>query len=54
LCWFEGGTTDSIGMTLFDGALEMASWNRVAIRFTPDGDVVDAVTSEPGAWALKV
>ena len=41
---------------LLDGSLEMgyASWNRVAIRFTPEGDVVEAVTSEPGGRALKV
>ena len=31
---------------LLDGSLEMgyASWNRVAIRFTPAGEVVEAVT----------
>ncbi len=41
---------------LLDGSLEMgyASWNRVAIRFTPAGEVVEAVTSEPGGQALKV
>ena len=41
---------------LLDGSLEMgyASWNRVAIRFTPEGEVVEAVTSEPGGRALKV
>jgi hypothetical protein len=41
---------------LLDGSLEMgyASWNRVAIRFTPDGEVVEAVSSEPGGRALKV
>jgi dipeptidase E len=41
---------------LLDGSLEMgyASWNRVAIRFTPGGEVVEAVTSEPGGRALKV
>ena len=26
----------------------------MAIRFTPEGDVVEAVTSEPGGRALKV
>jgi hypothetical protein len=31
-----------------------ASGNRVAIRFTPAGEVVEAVTSEPGGQALKV
>ena len=41
---------------LLDGSLEMgyASWNRVAIRFTSEGDVVEAVASEPGGRALKV
>jgi hypothetical protein len=41
---------------LLDGSLEMgyASWNRVAIRFTPEGEVVEAVTSEPGGRALKI
>jgi hypothetical protein len=41
---------------LLDGSLDMgyASWNRVAIRFTPDGEVVEAVTSEEGGRALKV
>jgi dipeptidase E len=41
---------------LLDGSLEMgyASWNGVAIRFTPAGEVVEAVTSEPGGRALKV
>ena len=41
---------------LLDGSLEMgyASWNRVAIRFTPEGEVVEAVTSEAGGRALKV
>ena len=41
---------------LLDGSLDMgyASWNRVAIRFTPDGEPVEAVTSEPGGRALKV
>ena len=41
---------------LLDGSLEMgyASGNRVAIRFTPGGEVVDAVTSEPGGQAFKV
>ena len=41
---------------LLDGSLEMgyASGNRVAIRFTPEGEVVEAVTSEPGGQALKV
>ena len=41
---------------LLDGSLQMgyASWNRVAIRFTADGQVVEAVTSEPGGRALKV
>jgi hypothetical protein len=31
-----------------------ASGNRVAIRFTPVGEVVEAVTSEPGGQAFKV
>ena len=31
-----------------------ASGNRVAIRFTPEGELVEAVTSEPGGQALKV
>jgi len=31
-----------------------ASGNRVAIRFTPEGEVVEAVTSEQGGSALKV
>jgi len=41
---------------LLDGSLQMgyASGNRVAIRFTPAGEVVEAVTSEPGGQALKV
>ncbi len=41
---------------LLDGTLEMgyASGNRVAIRFTADGELVEAVTSEPGAQAFKV
>jgi hypothetical protein len=41
---------------LLDGSLEMgyASWNRVAIHFTPKGEVVEAVSSEPGGRALKV
>jgi hypothetical protein len=41
---------------LLDGSLQMgyASWNRVAIRFAADGEVVEAVTSEPGGRALKV
>jgi peptidase E len=41
---------------LLDGTLEMgyASGNRVAIRFTPAGELVEAVTSEPGAQAFKV
>jgi peptidase E len=41
---------------LLDGSLEMgyASWNRVAIRFTAEGEVVEAVSSEPGGRALKV
>ena len=41
---------------LLDGSLEMgyASWNRVAIRFSADGDVVEAVSSEAGGRALKV
>lgn len=41
---------------LLDGSLEMgyASWNRVAIRFTPEGEVVEAVSSEEGGRALKV
>jgi peptidase E len=41
---------------LLDGSLQMgyASGNRVAIRFTPDGEVVEAVTSEPGGRALRV
>ena len=41
---------------LLDGSLEMgyASWNRVAIRFTSEGEVVEAVTSEPGGRALRV
>jgi dipeptidase E len=41
---------------LLDGSLEMgyASWDRVAIRFTPAGEVVEAVTSETGGRALKV
>jgi peptidase E len=41
---------------LLDGSLQTdyASWNRVAIRFTPGGEVVEAVTSEPGGRALKV
>jgi hypothetical protein len=41
---------------LLDGSLQMgyASWNRVAIRFTSEGEVVEAVTSEPGGRALKV
>ena len=41
---------------LLDGSLEMgyASGNRVAIRFTPEGEVVEAVTSEPGGQAFKV
>ena len=30
-----------------------ASWSRVAIRFTPDGEVVEAVTSEPGGRAER-
>ncbi len=40
---------------LLDGSLEMgyASWNRVAIRFTPQGEVVEAVTSEPGGRARQ-
>ena len=38
---------------LLDGSLPMgyASWNRVAIRFTPEGEIVEAVTSEPGGRA---
>ena len=41
---------------LLDGSLEMgyASWNRVAIRFTPDGEVVEAVTLRAGRTRLKV
>jgi len=41
---------------LLDGSLQMgyASWNRVAIRFTADGELVEAVTSEDGGRALKV
>jgi len=41
---------------LLDGSLEMgyASGNRVAIRFTPGGEVVEAVTSEQGGQAFKV
>jgi peptidase E len=41
---------------LLDGSLDTgyASWNRVAIRFTADGEVVEAVTSEDGGRALKV
>ena len=41
---------------LLDGSLQMgyASGNRVAIRFTPEGEPVEAVTSEPGGQALKV
>ena len=31
-----------------------ATGNRVAIRFTADGEVVEAVTSEPGGQAFKV
>ena len=35
---------------LLDGSLEMgyASWNRVAIRFTPEGEVVEAVDLRGG------
>jgi dipeptidase E len=41
---------------LLDGSLQMgyASWNRVAIRFTAEGEVVEAVSSEEGGRALKV
>jgi peptidase E len=41
---------------LLDGSLQMgyASWNRVAIRFTAAGELVEAVTSEDGGRALKV
>lgn len=41
---------------LLDGSLttSYAAWNRVAIRFTADGQLVEAVTSQPGGRALKV
>jgi peptidase E len=41
---------------LLDGSLPAgyASWNRVAIRFTATGELVEAVSSEPGGRALKV
>jgi dipeptidase E len=41
---------------LLDGSLQMgyASWNRVAIRFTAAGKLVEAVTFEDGGGALKV